>query len=89
MHQVSAIVHYPRCVTQFINMEENSIYPFLGVKYITDNDYFVVMFNRKDYGMVVQCNGKIDDIYLGLDGEFDEESFEYLDPELDVILNND
>ncbi len=70
-------------------MEENSIYPFLGVKYITDNDYFVVMFNRKDHGMVVQCNGKIDDIHLGLDGEFDEESFEYLDPELDVILNND
>ena len=89
MLQVFATVHYPRCVIQFINMEENSIYPFLGVKYVSDEVYYVVMFNEKDMGMVVQCKGQIDGISLGFYGEFDETQFEYVNPEYDVILNND
>lgn len=69
-------------------MEEENIYPFLGIKTIEDKNY-VVFFYEKDMGVVVHADSGIEGIRLGLHGEFDENQFEYLDPELQVPLHND
>lgn len=67
--------------------QENDIHPFLGVKEINGKP-FVVLFYEQDMGIVLVNETDSKDIYFGLHGEFDENSFEFLDPEIDVRLNN-
>lgn len=65
----------------------NDIHPFLGVKRINDKPY-VVLFYEQDKGIVIVNETDSKEIYFGLEGEFDENSFEFLSPEIDVRLHN-
>ena len=68
-------------------MDKNDIHPFLGVKEI-DGKPFVVLFYKQDEGIVLVNETDSKEIYFGLQGEFDENSFEFLNPEIDVRLHN-
>ena len=70
-------------------MARDGIHPFLGLKEINEGT-FVVLFYEQDMGVVVDVdfNKESDEIYLGYHGEFDESGFEFLDPGIDVKLNN-
>lgn len=68
-------------------MARDGIHPFLGIKKTSEGSY-VVLFYEEDMGIVVQTEINNEDLYLGYHGEFDENSFEFLEPETDVILNN-
>jgi hypothetical protein len=68
-------------------MDKNDIHPFLGVKEI-DGKPYVVLFLEQDKGVVLVNETDSKEIYFGLEGEFDENSFEFLNPESDVRLHN-
>ena len=64
------------------------LYPYLGRKYL-DGKPFVVMFFEEERGIVVMNKNGSDELNIGQVKDFDEDSFEYLPNDVDVILNND
>ena len=64
------------------------LYPYLGRKYL-DGKPFVVMFFEEERGIVVMNKTGRDELNIGQVKDFDEDSFEYLPNDVDVILNND
>ena len=63
-------------------------YPYLAKNTVGDKTY-VVFFSDENYGTVVMS--KITDnpdIALGAIGDFDENVFEVLDPEIQVSIHN-
>lgn len=63
-------------------------YPYLAKNTVGDKTY-VVFFSEENYGTVVMSE-IIDnpDIALGAIGDFDENVFEVLDPEIQVSIHN-
>lgn len=63
-------------------------YPYLAKNTVGDKTY-VVFFSGENYGTVVMSE-IIDnpDIALGAIGDFDENVFEVLDPEIQVSIHN-
>ena len=63
-------------------------YPYLAKNTVGDKTY-VVFFSEENYGTVVMSE-IIDnpDIALGAIGDFDENIFEVLDPEIQVSIHN-
>ena len=63
-------------------------YPYLAKNTVGDKTY-VVFFSAENYGTVVMSE-IIDnpDIALGAIGDFDENVFEVLDPEIQVSIHN-
>lgn len=62
-------------------------YPYLGRNYV-DGLVYVVFFTEHDTGVIVLSEITNENIYFGKYGEFDEEKFEVLPPELCVRLQN-
>ena len=63
-------------------------YPYLAKNTVGDKTY-VVFFSAENYGTVVMCEITDNpDIALGAIGDFDENVFEVLDPEIQVSIHN-
>ena len=63
-------------------------YPYLAKNTVGDKTY-VVFFSEENYGMVVMSEITDNpDIALGAIGDFDENIFEVLDPEIQVSIHN-
>lgn len=63
-------------------------YPYLAKNKVGDKTY-VVFFSEENYGMVVMSEiNDNPDIALGAIGDFDENIFEVLDPEIQVSIHN-
>ena len=63
-------------------------YPYLA-KNTVGNKTYVVFFSEENYGMVVMSEITDNpDIALGAIGDFDENIFEVLDPEIQVSIHN-
>lgn len=63
-------------------------YPYLAKNTIGDKTY-VVFFSEENYGTVVMSEITDNpDITLGAIGDFDENVFEVLDPEIQVSIHN-
>lgn len=63
-------------------------YPYLAKNTVGDKTY-VVFFSEENYGMVVMSEiNDNPDIALGAIGDFDENIFEVLDPEIQVSIHN-
>ncbi len=63
-------------------------YPYLAKNTIGDKTY-VVFFSEENYGTVVMSEITDNpDIALGAIGDFDENVFEVLDPEIQVSIHN-
>ena len=63
-------------------------YPYLAKNTVGDKTY-VVFFSEENYGMVVMSEiNDNPDITLGAIGDFDENIFEVLDPEIQVSIHN-
>ena len=67
---------------------ENKNYPYLAKNTVEDKTY-VVFFSDENYGTVVMSEITDNpDIALGAIGDFDENIFEVLDPEIQVSIHN-
>ena len=67
---------------------ENKNYPYLAKNTVEDKTY-VVFFSAENYGTVVMSEITDNpDIALGAIGDFDENIFEVLDPEIQVSIHN-
>lgn len=63
-------------------------YPYLAKNTVGDKTY-VVFFSAENYGTVVMSEITDNpDIALGAIGDFDENVFEVLDPEIQVSIHN-
>ena len=63
-------------------------YPYLAKNTVGDKTY-VVFFSEENYGMIVMSEiNDNPDIALGAIGDFDENIFEVLDPEIQVSIHN-
>lgn len=63
-------------------------YPYLAKNTVGDKTY-VVFFSAENYGTVVMSEITDNpDIALGAIGDFDENIFEVLDPEIQVSIHN-
>ena len=63
-------------------------YPYLAKNTVGDKTY-VVFFSEENYGTVVMSEITDNpDIALGAIGDFDENIFEVLDPEIQVSIHN-
>ena len=63
-------------------------YPYLAKNTVGDKTY-VVFFSEENYGTVVMSEITDNpDIALGAIGDFDENVFEVLDPEIQVSIHN-
>ena len=63
-------------------------YPYLAKNTVGDRTY-VVLFSEENYGTVVMSEITDNpDIALGAIGDFDENIFEVLDPEIQVSIHN-
>lgn len=63
-------------------------YPYLAKNTVGDKTY-VVFFSEENYGMVVMSEITDNpDIALGAIGDFNENIFEVLDPEIQVSIHN-
>ena len=63
-------------------------YPYLAKNTVGDKTY-VVFFSEENYGMVVMSEITDNaDITLGVIGDFDENVFEVLAPEIQVSIHN-
>ena len=63
-------------------------YPYLAQNTVGDKTY-VVFFSEENYGTVVMSEITDNpDIALGAIGDFDENVFEVLDPEIQVSIHN-
>lgn len=63
-------------------------YPYLAKNTVGDKTY-VVFFSEENYGMVVMSEiNDNPDIALGAIGDFNENIFEVLDPEIQVSIHN-
>lgn len=63
-------------------------YPYLAKNTVGDKTY-VVFFSDENYGTVVMSEITDNpDIALGAIGDFDENVFEVLDPEIQVSIHN-
>lgn len=63
-------------------------YPYLAKNTVGDKTY-VVFFSDENYGTVVMSEITDNpDIALGAIGDFDENIFEVLDPEIQVSIHN-
>lgn len=63
-------------------------YPYLAKNTVGDKTY-VVFFSEENYEMVVMSEITDNtDIALGAIGDFDENIFEVLDPEIQVSIHN-
>lgn len=63
-------------------------YPYLAKNIVGDKTY-VVFFSEENYGTVVMSEITDNpDIALGAIGDFDENIFEVLDPEIQVSIHN-
>ena len=63
-------------------------YPYLAKNTVGDKTY-VVFFSEENYGMVVMSEiNDNPDIALGTIGDFDENVFEVLNPEIQVSIHN-
>ena len=63
-------------------------YPYLAKNTVGDKTY-VVFFSAENYGTVVMSEITDNpDIALGAIGDFDENIFEVLDPEVQVSIHN-
>ena len=63
-------------------------YPYLAKNTVGDKTY-VVFFSKENYGTVVMSEITDNpDIALGAIGDFDENVFEVLDPEIQVSIHN-
>ena len=63
-------------------------YPYLAKNTVGDKTY-VVFFSEENYGTVVMSEITDNpDIALGAIGDFDENVFEGLDPEIQVSIHN-
>ena len=63
-------------------------YPYLAKNTVEDKTY-VVFFSDENYGTVVMSEITDNpDIALGAIGDFDENVFEVLDPEIQVSIHN-
>lgn len=67
-------------------MEEKN-YPYLGRNYVNGKAY-VVMFLEPEFGVVVMDETEGERIRFGMYGDFAEEQFEVLPPEVCVRLSN-
>ena len=67
---------------------ENKNYPYLAKNTVEDKTY-VVFFSDENYRTVVMSEITDNpDIALGAIGDFDENIFEVLDPEIQVSIHN-
>lgn len=63
-------------------------YPYLAKNTVGDKTY-VVFFSEENYGTVVMSEITDNpDVALGAIGDFDENIFEVLDPEIQVSIHN-
>ena len=63
-------------------------YPYLAKNTVGDKTY-VVFFSKENYGTVVMSEITDNpDIALGAIGDFDENVFEVLNPEIQVTIHN-
>lgn len=67
---------------------ENKNYPYLA-KNTVDGKSYVVFFSEENYGTVVMSEITDNpDIAFGAIGDFDENVFEVLEPEVQVSIHN-
>ena len=63
-------------------------YPYLAKNTVGDKTY-VVFFSEENYGMIVMSEiNDNPDIAFGAIGDFDENVFEVLNPEIQVSIHN-
>lgn len=66
-------------------------YPYLGFKVFDEKDdtnSVVILFTSERHGVVVYNGTGMDEYRFGLNGEFDEDSFDFYPPQFIVRLNN-
>lgn len=69
-------------------MENKKKYPYLAKNTINEKSY-VVFFSEENYGTVVMSEITDNpDVMFGVIGDFDEDTFEVLPPDVRVIMSN-